>query len=40
MFERFSPAALHKRLWIPLAVIAAIGLLGVVMYLMISTPSH
>jgi hypothetical protein len=39
MFEGFSPGAFHRRLWKPLAVIAALGLLGVVLYFTLSMPS-
>jgi hypothetical protein len=38
MFEGFSPGAHHKRLWVPLTVIAALGILGVILYFALSMP--
>jgi hypothetical protein len=34
MLEKLAPAASHRRLWMPLLVIALIGALGVVLMIM------
>ena len=36
MLEKFRPGALHERLWPPLTVISAIGVLGLMMLLAVS----
>lgn len=38
MLKSFGPGAYHKRLLLPLIVIAGLGIFGVVLYFGISTP--
>jgi hypothetical protein len=39
MLKGLSPGAYHKRLWLPLTVIAALGILGIVLYFALSNPT-